>query len=221
MESGTQSGFESVLARIWGMGADGQAFFQNAHLLNLTPLGAQLTGVEHELKSGDVIGVQLGDKKARCKVLQAVDAGLILKFKVDIELVEGQKCPWKEQIGHQVEVATKTSPHANKRRFLRHRIAYPIELRDDRGGGVPMQTNASDVGGRGCYVETLVPLPLGTPLHVTFWVKDEKITTGGMVRASDPGVGMGIEFIGLPLDKQQLFQVHLDELDPPRDLPGS
>jgi len=37
-----------------------------------------------------------------------------------------------------------------------------------------------------------------------------------MVRASDPGVGMGIEFIGLHEDKQLSFQAHLDEIDPPR-----
>jgi len=83
-----------------------------------------------------------------------------------------------------------------------------------------MHTNASDVGGRGCYVETMVPFPLGTPLHIAFWIGDEKISTAGMVRASDPGVGMGIEFIGLPEDKQQRFQAHLDEIDPPRVLPS-
>ena len=114
------------------------------------------------------------------------------------------------------KVHPKVSSHANKRRFLRHRISYPIEMRDDRGGGVPMHTNASDIGGRGCYVETLVPFPLGTPVHISFWIGEEKISTAAMVRASDPGVGMGIEFIGLAEEKQIRFQAHLDEIDPPR-----
>ena len=220
MQNAAQSGFETVLVRIWGMGAQGQAFFQNVNARNFTAIGAQLTGVDQQLSVGDVIGVQLGDKKARCKVMQAVDAGLPLKFKIDIELVEGQQCPWKDKIVPPSEGAPKVSPHANKRRFVRHRIAYPIEVRDDRGGGVPMQTNASDIGGRGCYVETLVPFPLGTPLHITFWIRDEKISTAAMVRASDPGVGMGIEFIGLAEDKQMRFQAHLDEIDPPRVVPS-
>ncbi len=220
MQNAAQSGFETVLVRIWGMGAQGQAFFQNVNARNFTAIGAQLTGVDQQLSVGDVIGVQLGDKKARCKVMQAVDAGLPLKFKIDIELVEGQQCPWKDKIVPPSEGSPKVSPHANKRRFVRHRIAYPIEVRDDRGGGVPMQTNASDIGGRGCYVETLVPFPLGTPLHITFWIRDEKISTAAMVRASDPGVGMGIEFIGLAEDKQMRFQAHLDEIDPPRVVPS-
>jgi hypothetical protein len=220
MEHATQSGSETVLVRIWGMGADGHAFFQNANAHNLTSSSAQLTGIDHELKTGDVIGIQLGEKKARCRVLQAIDVGLPLKIKADVELVEGQQCPWKEHVGHAVVAAEKPSPHANKRRFPRHRIAFPIEIRDDRGGTVPMQTNASDISGRGCYVETMVPLPLGTPLHITFWIGDQKQTTGAMVRASDPGVGMGIEFIDMPLDAQQHFQEHLDTIDPPR-LSGS
>ena len=60
-----------------------------------------------------------------------------------------------------------------------------------------MQTNATDIGGRGCYVETLLPLPLGTKVKITFWMDSEKIQTSGVVRASDGGVGMGIEFTQL------------------------
>jgi hypothetical protein len=216
MQNAAQSGFETVLVRIWGMGANGQAFFQNANARNLTAISAQIIGVDQPLKNGDVIGVQFGDKKARCKVLQAVDAGLPIKFRVDVELVEGQQCPWKDKLTAPAEGSPRVSSHANKRRFLRHRISYPIEMRDDRGGGVPMNTNASDIGGRGCYVETLVPFPLGTPVHISFWVNEEKISSAAMVRASDPGVGMGIEFIGLAEEKQILFQDHLDAIDPPR-----
>jgi len=220
MQNAAQSGFETVLVRIWGMGAQGQAFFQNANAQNLTAINAQLTGVDQELKIGDVIGVQLGDKKARCKVLQVVDAGLPIKFKIDVELVEGQQCPWKDKVTAPAEGTPKVSSHANKRRFGRHRVAFPIEMRDDRGGGVAMHTNASDIGGRGCYVETMVPFPLGTPLHIAFWIGEEKVSTAAMVRASDPGVGMGIEFIGLSEDKQSRLQAHLDEVDPPRVAPS-
>jgi hypothetical protein len=218
MENVPQSGIDPIVVRIWGMDADGKAFFQNANARNLTARTALLTGVDHELKVGDSIGVQLGDQKARVRVLQAVNAGLPLKIKVDVELMDGQECPWKQHIGQAAPAAksaTKEDPRS-RRRFVRHRIAFPIDLRDDRGGGVPMQTSASDVGGRGCYVETLTPLPLGTPLHVTFWMDTEKVTTAAMVRASDPGVGMGIEFIGLSLEEQQRVQNYLDKIDPPK-----
>jgi PilZ domain len=213
-----EPGMEALLVRIWGMGADGKAFFQNAHARSYTAHSAELTGIDHELNAGDVIGVQIGEKKARFRVVQTIDAGLPLKIKAQIELVEGQTCPWKEQLANAPGPAASgpapASPKANLRRFVRHRIHLPMELRDDRGGGVPMLTNASDVGGRGCYVETLTPLPLGTPLHITFWMEERKVTTSAIVRASDPGVGMGIEFIGLKPEQQQDVQAYLDRIDP-------
>jgi hypothetical protein len=76
-----------------------------------------------------------------------------------------------------------------------------------------MQTNATDIGGRGCYVETLLPLPLGTKVKISFWMDSEKIQTSGVVRASDGGVGMGIEFTQLDNHVQDRLQKHLDKLD--------
>jgi hypothetical protein len=69
-----------------------------------------------------------------------------------------------------------------------------------------MQTNASDISGRGCYVESQAPLPLGTPLTIIFWIESDKIITPAVVRTSDPGVGMGIEFIGLSPQNQVRVQ---------------
>jgi hypothetical protein len=76
-----------------------------------------------------------------------------------------------------------------------------------------MQCAATDIGGRGCYVESLVPLPIGSELMVTFWVDSEKFTTKGVIRASDPGVGMGIEFTELPGQVQQKLQQYLESID--------
>jgi len=60
-----------------------------------------------------------------------------------------------------------------------------------------MQCSSTDIGGCGCYVETMVPLHINAEVTITFWVDSEKIQTTGVVRASDPGVGMGIEFTAL------------------------
>ena len=76
-----------------------------------------------------------------------------------------------------------------------------------------MNTHATDIGGRGCYVESLLPLPLGTKVSTKFWMDDEKVQTSGVVRASDPGVGMGIEFTALDNTVQERLQLYLDKLD--------
>jgi hypothetical protein len=59
----------------------------------------------------------------------------------------------------------------------------------------------------------LLPLPLGTKVKITFWMDSEKIQTSGVVRASDGGVGMGIEFTQLDNHVQERLQEHLDKLD--------
>jgi hypothetical protein len=51
--------------RVFGMGADGRPFLHNAQARNISRHGAKLFGLEAQLKPGDVIGVQVGDKKAR------------------------------------------------------------------------------------------------------------------------------------------------------------
>jgi hypothetical protein len=66
----------------------------------------------------------------------------------------------------------------------------------------------------------LVPLPLGTPLSITFWIDSEKIVTGGMVRSSDPGVGMGIEFTGLDEETKERLHAYLEKSVAGEDRPS-
>ena len=79
-----------------------------------------------------------------------------------------------------------------------------------------MRVNATDVSGNGCYVETILPLAVGTTLRVEFWIDAEKISSSAVVRTSDPGVGNGVEFIGLTPATKQRLQDHLDKVDPLR-----
>jgi len=46
------------------------------------------------------------------------------------------------------------------------------------------------------------------------WIEQERLSPTAVVRTCDPGVGMGIEFTGLPEDSKKRFQAHLDKLNP-------
>jgi hypothetical protein len=211
MENATKESVEELVVRVWGMNANGKAFSQTAYARNLLLDGALLSGVDHALTPADTIGVQYQDKKARCRVISTRDAGLPQKIQVEVRLVQGQDCPWAQHVS--AAPSRRTIPNApnSKRRFERLRIPFPMEIRDERGGGTAMQTSASDVSGRGCYIESLVPLPLGTPLIITFWLDMDKIVTPASVRTSDPGVGMGIEFTGLSPQNQERLQQSLEK----------
>lgn len=200
--------------KVWGMGANGQPFFQNAMAQNISATGACLYGIEPELKVGDVIGVQYEGKKARCKVVWMVDAGALKKTQVGVQLVLDQDCPWAAAlpIGMKSEERMEQRQD-NRRKFARHKISYPVELRDERVN-TPLRVNATDISGNGCYVETVMPLAVATSLRVDLWIDDDRLTPSAVVRTRDPGVGMGIEFTGLTEEQKKRFQAHLEKLDP-------
>lgn len=209
--------------RVYGMGADGRPFLHNAEARNISYHGAKLFGLETQLKPGDVIGVQLGEKKARCKVIWVVDAGQAQKISVGVNLVEGQSCPWEKEMGQSSDPAMRTAPadtgpsdvglsNEDKRRFPRHRVPFPIEIRDQGGVGSHMNTKSADISGRGFYVETMLPLPVGKLLQVSFWLDSQRISTPAVVRSCDGGVGMGIEFTGLDDKTRDRLQEHIETM---------
>jgi len=200
--------------KVWGMGSNNQPFFQNAIAQNISSTGACVYGIEPDLKVGDVIGVQYEGRKARCKVIWVVDAGALKKTQVGLQLVQDQDCPWVSALPAEMKIEERTAArHDNRRKFVRHKISYPLELRDERVN-TPLRVNATDISGNGCYVETVMPLPVATALRVDLWIGEERLTPSAVVRTRDPGVGMGIEFTGLPEESKKRFQAHLDKLDP-------
>jgi PilZ domain len=77
-----------------------------------------------------------------------------------------------------------------------------------------MRVAGTDISASGCYVETLSHFSIGTSLEVDLCIGSEKITTCSFVRTSDPGLGMGIEFLGLKPEDQKRFQEYLKALNP-------
>ena len=88
--------------RVWGMGANDQPFHQNATAQNVSITGACISGIEQELKVGDVIGIQYETKKARCKVIWVSEATGLKKVQVGVQLVVDQECPWISQLPAEV-----------------------------------------------------------------------------------------------------------------------
>src|SRR5208337_3517877 len=200
----------ALVVRIWGMDADGRAFFQNAKADNVTTEGATLSGICHPLKMGDVIGVQHGERKARFKIMWLVDRGTVQKIEAGSQVMDGQCAPWNDLAKTD---GLRAASGRNRRRYARHKVHFPVDIGFEDAHRTHMQTNATDIGGRGCYIETLLPLALGTVVNLTFWLDSEKIHSSAVVRTSDPGVGMGLEFIDLGDRVQKALQQYLESVD--------
>jgi hypothetical protein len=204
-----------LMIHVFGMDADSRPFSQRAQVHNISDHGAKLSGLEKRLRVGEIIGVQVGEKKARFKVMW-VAGGPDQKTEVGVKMVEGQPSPWQKERETLRATSTKpisrTKPPAkDKRKYPRHRISFPIEIRDETIGS-NLGTKTSDIGGQGCYVETMVPFPRKKAVTVTFWLNSQRIQTAAIVRTSDGGVGMGIEFTGLEETTQKELQQYLENL---------
>ena len=197
--------------RIWGLTAEGKPFSQRARAQNISSEGALLNGVESELKVGDVIGVECDDQKTRCTVIWVVNAGAMKKNQIGVRLLTSQKCPWTSYLSK--DAANPSFSDLNRRRFYRHKIGFPLELRDERLK-TPVRINTTDVSGNGCYVESMMPMPAGTALRIDFWLDSEHVNISATVRTCDPGVGNGIEFTGLSPEGKAHVQAYLDAIDP-------
>ncbi len=203
-EQSTSSTTHDLQVRVWGMTQDGRPFFQQARAVSISCSGAVLNKIDSLLTPGEVIGVQFDNKKARCRIV-AAQTGM-----AEIQLLDGQECPWAEELTPE-QVAADPNPGKSRRRFSRHKIFFNMEMSDERVN-TPIRVRATDISANGCYVETMLPMATGTILRVEFWIDAEKISTSGIVRTKDPGVGMGIEFTGLPPAAQKRFQTFLDGL---------
>jgi hypothetical protein len=199
--------------RVWGMSSNGRAFSQSARAQNISSEGALLSAIDYDLTVGDVIGVQYKEKKARFKVIWVINAGSEQKVQAGVQVLSDQEAPWK----YELPVAGKdvAPAESNRRRFTRHKIPIPMEIRDETAGA-PMRVQVTDVSGNGCYVETILPLQKATNLRVEFWIDEKKVAGSAVVRTCDPGVGMGLEFTGLTPETKQRVQEYLDRVDPPR-----
>jgi hypothetical protein len=81
---------------VWGVDVQGERFLQEAHARDISLSGALLTGLDADLRSGDVVGILCGKRKARFRVIWIRYDGDGEKMQVAIHRVESDECPWAE-----------------------------------------------------------------------------------------------------------------------------
>ena len=197
--------------RVFGMSADGRVFSQKARACNISGGGALISGLERDLRVGDTIAVRRGEQKARCKVVWTRNTMSAEGIRVGVQLLRRDECPWTSLLPQSAGNVSVVA--SGQRRWERHKISMLIALHDDRSL-LPSRVTATDISASGCYVETNSPWPVGTGVNCDLWMGEKKITTRVIVRTCDPGLGMGIEFVGLKAEDQQRFQGYLNAINP-------
>jgi len=177
---------------ISGVDSSGKPCQQTATAHDLNYVGARLEGLTYAIAPGTRIDLCYKDVVVAARVIWLVMSGAGEPFRAGVLLLDPKHCPWKKALPH----GEKVLRFPQRRKADRYKISVGIQILDEAENLI-METSTSDVGVGGCYVETNAPLKGGTRLKVLLCVGKEKLQTSGIVRATYPGVGMGIEFLDL------------------------
>jgi hypothetical protein len=109
----------------------------------------------------------------------------------------------------QPEFSPQIPSTEDRRRHARYSVQVQIEIRQD-GIDVPFRLQTTDLSRGGCYVELMMPLPIGTSLRATLWLDGSPLRVHGIVATRHPQFGNGIRFLDFEGNGEQLLTQYLD-----------
>ena len=83
-----------IALTVWGVDTRGERFLQVARARDISLSGALLSGLDAELRSGDVIGILYATRKARYRVVWVRYDETGDKMKVAVHRLTADECPW-------------------------------------------------------------------------------------------------------------------------------
>ncbi len=113
---------------------------------------------------------------------------------------------------HSADSGSKSAAtEADRRTGDRHIFTATAEI-VELSSGARFSTRTTDLGPGGCFVDTLVPLPVGAKVHVGVRKGKTQLDTNGVVVYSQAGLGMGIAFDSLDESQRSALEKWLVEI---------
>jgi hypothetical protein len=109
------------------------------------------------------------------------------------------------------QAAAAALTERDRRFHRRYTVQVQIELRQE-GNDVPMRLATTDLSRGGCYIELIMPLPIGTHIQATLWLNDHPILIQGRVVTCHPQYGNGMMFEKFEGQAEQLLHQYLDSI---------
>jgi len=104
-ESRTQVDVELL---IWGVDTRGERFLQEVRARDVSLRGALLSGLDTEVRPGDVIGILYAGRKARFRVVWVRYDGAGDKMQAAVHRIEADPCPWMDLLVERAEPVAST-----------------------------------------------------------------------------------------------------------------
>lgn len=104
-----------------------------------------------------------------------------------------------------------STAEAERRNAIRYQLTVSAEVVEIKSG-TRFSTRTTDLGPGGCFVDTLMPLPVSSDVNIRLHKDNISFEAGGNVTFSQAGLGMGIAFSEMSPEKQAAFDAWLAEL---------
>lgn len=106
--------------------------------------------------------------------------------------------------------ANSGAPYPEKREVPRFSLIATAEIIEP-ASGVHISGRISEISRKGCYLDVLNTLPVGTCLRMTISRDRGVFTSLARIIYVQQGMGMGIAFVDIPPDQLQILDVWLAE----------
>jgi hypothetical protein len=184
--------------RIFGSDANGRIFSENVFTIDISRSGAKLTGVQAQIKPGEIIGLTHGQNKSRFTVKWVGQPNTPKSGQIGVVNLTPEKSIWNVPLPEaRIDPYRAQMTGSDRRRHPRMKSMNSVQLHPE-GQAAPIWGKAADLSTGGCFVEMSIPLPIGTKLKIGLWLKDNKLLLQGKVVNSRPGFGIGVQFIEVP-----------------------
>jgi hypothetical protein len=204
---------KAVPVRIFGTDTNGQIFSEKLTTLNVSRHGAELGGVQAQLKMGEIIGLTYGTNKIHFRVMWVGQPGTPKQNRIGLLNLSPDKTLWDFPLPGPGIDGTGTGAAArdpnDRRAHPRFKTVNSVEIHPE-GAQAPIRARTADLSVGGCFIEMPNPLPKGTQIKIGIWVNDAKLWANGRVVTSTPGFGIGVQFIQISEQDQSQLQQFLE-----------
>ncbi len=175
--------------------------------------GAVLGNVAVALSVGDVIGVQSGASKGKFRVQWIGTEIDGTEGQLGIEGGEIASGFWRSESLRQgtipdCVVVAETHPLQERRRSPRHACDIGVEIQS-ASSEVKLWCHCTDISEGGCYIDSRIPLDVGTRLQLTLFLEPEHLIVEAVVRTSFPGMGMGLQLCFASDEQGDVLRLYL------------
>jgi hypothetical protein len=189
--------------RIWGSDREGKPFAEHVCTIDISNKGASLAGVRADLLPGDTVGLQYRNRQARFRVAWVAAVSGAPGKNVGLQCLQPEKELWPVAPPREGEDPyvppearlreDKCGPQENRRMATRFPVAGKVYV-SKVSGGDGLWATLGDISLSGCYLQTAEPMEVGRNTSLLIRIADQQFQATAVVRSSDPGMAMRLEF---------------------------